>query len=170
MYRTPPGGQAVIIENGKVVTFQYQLKDADGTVLDSSEESAPLAYLHGAGNIIPGLETVFDGRTAGDEFSAVIEPEDAYGLRDEGLIGQVPRENLQGIDDLQVGMELEARTPEGLRVVQVVAMDDDHVTIDANHPLAGRTLHFHLTVTEVRDATAEELEHGHAHGPDGHGH
>jgi len=160
----------MIVEKDKVVSFNYTLKDEEGNLLDSSDGREALAYLHGAGNIIPGLEDALSGKSPGDDVTAVIEPAQAYGQRDDSLVGQVPRENLDGIDELKVGMQLEARTPEGPRVVHVVDVADDSVTIDANHPLAGKTLHFDLTVAEVRDATTEELEHRHPHGPGGHQH
>ena len=155
----------MIVEKDKVVSFNYSLKDADGTVLDSSDGSDALAYLHGAGNIIPGLETALEGKAVGDAVAVVVEPAQGYGERDESLVGQIPRENLEGIDDVQIGMQLEAHAPEGPRIVHVVSMDDASVTIDANHPLAGMTLHFDLTEAEVREAKTEEIEHGHTHGP-----
>ncbi len=160
----------MIVENEKVVSFDYTLTDSDGNVLDSSNEGKPLSYLHGAGNIIPGLESALTGKTAGDELQAVIAPEDAYGVRDESLVGAVPRENLSGIQNLQVGMHLEAQTPQGPRVVRITDVSDDTVTIDANHPLAGTTLHFDVTIKDVRESTSEEREHGHVHGPGGHEH
>jgi FKBP-type peptidyl-prolyl cis-trans isomerase SlyD len=160
----------VIVEKNKVVSFDYTLKDSDGNQLDSSMGRQPLTYLHGAGNILPGLEARLSDKTVGDTVLAVLEPEDAYGRRDEAQMAKVPRENLQGIENLAVGMELQAQTPGGPRIVRVADVDDESVTIDANHPLAGVTLHFDVTVTEVRDATAEEIEHGHAHGEGGHQH
>lgn len=160
----------MIVEKDKVVAFNYTLKDDEGNVLDSSEGRQALEYLHGASNIIPGLETALEGKSKGDEVAAVIEPADAYGERDDALVGQVPRDHLSGIEDLQIGMQLEAQTPEGPRVVYVLAMDDNSVTIDANHPLAGMRLHFDLTVAEIRDATDDEVAHGHAHGAGGHQH
>ncbi len=160
----------MVITKEKVVAFNYTLKDEDGNVLDSSEGTDALEYLHGADNIIPGLEAALDGKSVGDEVNAVITPDQAYGERRDELVEQVPREHLQEIPDLEVGTQLEANTPDGPRVVQVVAMDDDHVTVDANHPLAGMTLHFDVNVASVRDATAEEVEHGHPHDPDAHEH
>jgi FKBP-type peptidyl-prolyl cis-trans isomerase SlyD len=160
----------VIVAKDKVVSFEYTLKDSAGSVLESSEGGAPLAYLHGADNIIPALEDALDGKSAGDRLTAVIEPEDAYGLRDESLVSQVPRRQMSGIADLEVGLEIEAQTPDGPRIVCVTGIDEETVTIDANHPLAGETLHFDVAVVEVRSATIEELEHGHVHGPGGHHH
>jgi len=154
----------MIAEKDKVVVFAYTLKDDDGNVLDTSDGREPLPYLHGARNIIPGLEAALDGKAAGDQVTAVIAPEQAYGMLNEQLIDKIPRENLDGIENLEVGLQLEAQTPDGTRIVRVAEVGEETVTIDANHPLAGMTLHFDVTVTEVRDATADELEHGHVHG------
>ncbi len=151
----------MIAEKNKVVSFNYTLKDSDGNELDSSDEGEPLTYLHGAQNIIPGLEAAINEKAAGDSVTAVIAPEDAYGQRNEAQVSKVPRDKFEGIEGLQVGMALQAQTPDGARVVHVVGMDEESITIDANHPLAGVTLHFELTVTEVRDATEEEISHGH---------
>jgi FKBP-type peptidyl-prolyl cis-trans isomerase SlyD len=160
----------MIVEKDKVVSFDYTLKDPDGNQIDSSEGSAPLTYLHGAGNIIPGLEAALGEKSAGDKVSVVVPPEDGYGHRNDEQVAKVARENLGGIEDIAVGMQLQAQTPEGPRIVRVADMDAETVTIDANHPLAGVTLHFDVTVTEVRDATQEEIDHGHAHGAGGHQH
>ncbi|MDH3640273.1 MAG: peptidylprolyl isomerase [Gammaproteobacteria bacterium] len=160
----------MIVAKDKIVSFDYTLKDSEGIVLDSSEGREPLAYLHGADNIIPGLEDALSGKSSGDQVSAVIEPENAYGPRDDALVGKVPKENLEGVEDIQIGLQLQVQTPSGSKVVHVTHIDEETVTIDANHPLAGVTLHFDVTVTEVRDATAEEVEHGHAHGPGGEHH
>lgn len=159
----------MIVEQGKVVSIDYTLKNATGEVLDSSEGSQPLAYLHGASNIIPGLESALDGKSAGDQLTAVIEPDQAYGHREESLVGKVARSNLEGIGEISVGMQLQAQTPEGPRIVVVTDVDEESIVIDANHPLAGETLHFEVTVKDIRDATNEEVEHGHAHTP-GHPH
>lgn len=157
----------MIAEQGKVVSIDYTLKNSDGQILDTSEGREPLAYLHGAGNIIPGLESALEGKSAGDQVTAVIEPEQAYGLRDNNQVGKVARSDLQGVGDISVGTQLQAQTPEGPRIVVVTDMDEESVTIDANHPLAGETLHFDVTVSDVREATTAEVEHGHAHQPDG---
>ena len=157
----------MIAEKDKVVSIDYTLKDPESQVLDSSEGREPLAYLHGAGNIIPGLEAAIDGKSKGDTVSAVIAPEEAYGQRDDALVGKVAKADLEGIPGIAIGSQLQADTPEGPRIVTVVAMDDESVTIDANHPLAGVTLHFDVTVAEIREATPEELEHGHPHGDGG---
>jgi len=155
----------MVIEQGKVVSIDYTLKNSEGQVLDTSDGREPLPYLHGAGNIIPGLEAALEGKSTGDQVNAVIEPEHAYGLRDENQIGKVARSDLAGVGEIAVGTQLQAQTPEGPRVVVVTDMDDETVTIDANHPLAGETLHFDVTVSDVRDATPEEVKHGHVHAP-----
>lgn len=148
----------MIVENDKVVAIQYALKNPDGELLDSSEGGDPLKYLHGAGNIIPGLEAGLNGKAAGDELSVVIAPEDGYGAHDASRVAQVPKEHLGPIEGLAVGVELQAQTPSGPLVVRVVEIDDDTVTVDANHPLAGVALHFDVTVVDIRDATPEEIE------------
>lgn len=157
----------MIAEQGKVVSIDYTLKNSEGQVLDTSEGREPLAYLHGAGNIIPGLESALEGKSAGDQVTAVIEPAQGYGHRDESQVGKVARGDLQGVGDISVGTQLQAQTPEGPRIVVITDMDEESVTIDANHPLAGETLHFDVTVSGIRDATTAEIEHGHAHRPDG---
>lgn len=154
-----------------VVSIDYTLTDADGgAVLDTSHGGEPLGYLHGAGNIIPGLEQAMEGRTVGDAFRATVPPELGYGRRRDDLIDTVDRGAFAGVTDIKPGMQFQANTPQGPRVVTVVAADDRGVTVDANHELAGRTLVFDIKVVAVRDATAEEKAHGHAHGPGGHHH
>ena len=158
------------IAHEKVVSIHYTLTNKDGTVLDSSSGSDPLAYLHGFGNIIPGLENALEGKATGDKLSVTVEPEQGYGARDERLVQAVPRSAFKGVEELSPGMQFQAQGPQGTRLVVVTQVADDEVTVDANHPLAGQTLHFDVEVSEVRDATAEELEHGHVHGPGGHHH
>ncbi len=158
------------ISQQKVVTISYTLKDDDGQVLDTSEGREPLVYLHGANNIIPGLESALDGKGAGDTLSVRIAPEQAYGLRDDNMQQDVPRE-MFGDMDVKVGAQYHAAGPDGQPVVvTVIATDDESVTVDGNHPLAGQHLNFDVTVLEVRDASEEEVSHGHAHGPGGHQH
>src|SRR6476469_219100 len=151
----------------KAVTFHYSLRDDDGTVLDSSDGKQPLTYLHGEGNIVPGLEKALEGKQAGDEVKATVSPAEGYGTRDEANIQNVPRRKLPE-GKLQPGMRLQLRTPQGPIIATVVAISGDYVNLDGNHPLAAKTLHFEVKVVDVRDATAEELEHGHVHGPGGH--
>lgn len=157
------------ISKHKVVTMDYTLSDDNGTVIDSSRESEPLSYIQGTGNIIPGLETALEGKAAGDKVNVSIDPADGYGERDESLLQVVPR-NLFNVDSVEVGMFFETQSQAGAQVVTVVGVTDEEVTVDANHPLAGKTLNFDVDVVEVRDASEEELEHGHVHGPGGHEH
>jgi len=155
------------IEKNKVVSFDYTLTDSDHEVLDTSTGDSPLAYLHGNGHIVPGLEKAMEGRSAGDSFSVSLPPEEGYGIRDESKVGEAPLSAFAKVPDLAPGMQFEAQGPHGLEMVTVISIGDENVTLDGNHPLAGETLNFEVTVREVRDATAEELEHGHAHGPGG---
>jgi FKBP-type peptidyl-prolyl cis-trans isomerase SlyD len=160
----------VQIEKNRVVTLNYTLRDEQGAVLDTSTGRAPLSYLHGKGNIIPGLEEALAGKAAGDKLDVTVAPERAYGPRDERLVQIVPRARFGEVAGLQPGMKVRANGPQGPRVVTVVRIDRDFVTVDGNHPLAGRTLHFSVEVAEVRKATHEEVSHGHVHGPHGHAH
>ncbi|MEX0701619.1 MAG: peptidylprolyl isomerase [Planctomycetales bacterium] len=154
----------------KVVLIDYTLTDDEGNVLDSSEEDGPLAYLHGADNIIPGLEQALEGKTAGDEFRVTLAAADAYGDHDPELVQSVPRAQFPRDMDPEIGDQLQAETPEGPRIVTIVKVDPGEITVDANHPLAGVPLNFAVKIVEVRDATREELDHGHVHGPGGHHH
>jgi FKBP-type peptidyl-prolyl cis-trans isomerase SlyD len=158
------------IEKDKVVSIDYTLTGDNGKVLDSSQGREPLAYLHGAGNIIPGLETALEGKNEGDQLNVQIPPDQAYGPRDERMVQPVPRTAFQGVADIQPGMQFQAQTNAGPRLITVVAVGGDQVTIDANHPLAGATLNFDVTVRNVRDATDQEKSHGHVHGAGGHQH
>ncbi len=158
------------IAEDTVVSIHYTLKNGEGTVLDASGGGAPLAYLHGAGNIIPGLESALEGKQTGDKLSVTVEPEKGYGERDERLVQAVPRSAFKDVKELAPGMQFQAQGPQGTRLVVVTQVATDVVTVDANHPLAGQTLHFEVEVAEVREATREELEHGHVHGPGGHHH
>ena len=158
------------IGKNKVVSLDYTLTNPQGEVLDTSKGGEPLSYLHGVGGIIPGLESALDGKAQGEELTAVVPPEQAYGPRRPDLIEAVPRRAFQGVAEIKPGMEFQANTPQGPRRVVVTAADEQTVTVDANHPLAGVTLHFDVKVVGVRDATPEELAHGHVHGPGGHHH
>jgi len=158
-----------IVED-KVVLIHYTLKDDAGTVIDSSSGGEPLAYIHGQGNIIPGLESALEGKKAGDKLDVSVAPADGYGVHDERLIQRVPRRSF-GSANPQPGMQFHAQSSDGqTRVVTVTQIVGDMVTVDGNHPLAGKNLHFSVEITEVRDATEEELEHGHVHGAGGHHH
>jgi len=154
------------IARDAVVMIHYTLKNDAGEVLDSSSGHDPLAYLQGHGSIIPGLEAALEGKVAGDKVQATIAPENAYGMKEPGLVQQVPRRAFQG--EVRAGMQFTAQTEAGPRTVVVTRVQGDMVTVDGNHPLAGETLHFDVEVTEVRVATEEELAHGHVHGAGGH--
>jgi FKBP-type peptidyl-prolyl cis-trans isomerase SlyD len=158
------------IAKHSVVTIDYTLTSPDGKVLDTSSGKQPLTYLHGVGGIIPGLEAALEGKTAGDSVNAVISPEQAYGNKDPQMVQAVPRAAFKGVADIQPGMQFQAQSPQGPRVVTVVSANDNEVTVDANHPLAGMQLTFDVTVKDVRAATADEISHGHVHGPGGHHH
>jgi FKBP-type peptidyl-prolyl cis-trans isomerase SlyD len=158
------------IAQDSVVTIHYTLKDDDGEVIDSSPGGEPLAYIHGHGNLVSGLERELAGKSAGDKLSVKIAPADGYGEYEKGLVQQIPRRNLQGIAHLKIGMQLEAQTPQGPRAVTVTRMTGDLVTVDGNHPLAGKNLNFDIEIADVRAATEEELSHGHVHGAGGHHH
>lgn len=158
------------IAQNSVVTIHYTLKDDAGEVIDSSREGDPIAYLHGHGNLVPGLERELEGKNTGDKVVVSVTPEHGYGEYDKKLVQQVPRRALQGVPNVKVGMRLQAQTPQGPRAVVVTRLVGDMVTIDGNHPLAGKNLNFDVEITDVRDATGEELEHGHVHGAGGHHH
>jgi FKBP-type peptidyl-prolyl cis-trans isomerase SlyD len=163
-------GIVMQIEKNKVATIEYTLKNNDGEVLDTSEGNEPMVYIHGIGNLIPGLEEVLEGKGQGDETQVSIPPEKAYGVPNPELVQVVERNVFQGVDDLQVGMQFQAQSDDGTQVIWITDLEGDNVTIDGNHPLAGETLNFDVKVVDVRDASAEELEHGHVHGPGGHDH
>jgi FKBP-type peptidyl-prolyl cis-trans isomerase SlyD len=160
----------VHIEKNRVVTLHYTLRDERGNVIESSNGRAPLSYLHGKGNIIPGLEQALAGKAAGDKVEVTVTPEQGYGPRDERLVQVVPRNRIGGGEGLAAGMQVRSSGPQGPRLVTVVKVERDFVTVDGNHPLAGRTLRFSVEVEEVRKATHEEVSHGHVHGPGGHRH
>ncbi len=151
------------IAKNAVVAIDYTLRDTDGEVIDASPEGQPLQYLHGAGNIIPGLEKALEGKAAGDDLDVSIPPAEAYGERDERLQQDVPKSMFEGVEDIQAGMRFQAQTQSGPQVVTVAAVSGDQVTVDANHPLAGQTLNFKVKVSDVRAASDEEIEHGHVH-------
>ncbi|HIG66732.1 MAG TPA: peptidylprolyl isomerase [Porticoccaceae bacterium] len=159
------------IKNNSAVSFHYTLTDDDGQRLDSSAGKEPLAYLHGSGNIIPGLENALEGKNVGDSMVVAVTAAEGYGEVQPDLIQEVPRESFQGVDDIEVGMQFEAQTGNGDSVpVTVKTVTDEFVTVDGNHPLAGNNLNFDVSIESVRDATQEELNHGHVHGPGGHDH
>lgn len=158
------------IAKDSVVAIDYTLTNSEGEVIDSSEGGEPMHYLHGAQNIIAGLEAELEGKTAGDELSVDVKSEQAYGKRIEELVQEVPKDAFGELGDIEVGMRFQAETEQGPVPVMVTGLTDTTVTVDGNHPLAGQDLHFEVTIKEVREASAEELEHGHVHGPGGHQH
>ena len=154
----------LMIGKHSVVSIHYTLRDAEGEVMDSSEGKEPLAYLHGENNLIPGLENELQGKTAGAKFETVIEPGDAYGEISDEFIQTISKDMFQGVDAIEAGMTFMAQGEgDQQRQVRVVEVEGDDVTIDANHPMAGKTLHFDVEVIEVREATSQEVEHGHVH-------
>jgi FKBP-type peptidyl-prolyl cis-trans isomerase SlyD len=157
------------IQNNSVVSFHYTVSDEDGVKLDSSEGKDPLTYLHGARNIIPGLEAALAGKQEGDDLNVTIPPEEAYGEHLDQLVESVPMSAFQGAD-VHIGMRFEAQSDQGPISVVVTHVEGDTVTVDGNHPLAGKSLNFDVSVQSIREASAEEIEHGHVHGQGGHDH
>ena len=158
------------IENNKVVGIEYTLKDKDGEVVDTNAGSGePLYFIQGLGTIVPGLERAMNGKAVGESFDVEVKAVDGYGELDPTRTRRVPR-SVVGDMDVKVGMMLQATGPEGASVVTVAEVTDTEIVIDGNHPMAGKDLFFSIRVSEIRDATEEELAHGHAHGPDGHHH
>lgn len=157
------------IADNHVVTIHYSVKTTDGDIIDSSENAEPLAFIQGSNFMIVGVEEALYDRKAGDKFELEVPPEKAYGERQEQLIQEVPVSMFEGMD-VDVGMSFRATTDQGEQSVMIVDKDDEHVTVDGNHPLSGMTLVFDVTIEDVRDATADELSHGHVHGAGGCGH
>ena len=153
-----------------VVSLAYQVRTEDGVLVDESPVSAPLDYLHGHGSLISGLETALEGHEVGDKFDVAVGANDAYGQYDENLVQRVPKDVFMGVDELQVGMRFLAETDQGPVPVEITAVEDDHVVVDGNHMLAGQNLKFNVEVVAIREATEEELAHGHVHGAHDHHH
>lgn len=151
-----------------VVSIHYTLTNAAGEVLDSATAGEPLVYLHGSGQIVAGLEEALEGKAAGDKLKVAVPAEKAYGPRATALVQQVPKRAFQGVGEIRAGMRFSAETRQGPRQVLVTRVVGDMVTIDGNHPLAGEALNFDVEIAAVRAASAEELSHGHVHGPGGH--
>lgn len=158
------------ISQNDVVSIHYTLKDDADKVLDSSAGGEPLAYLHGHGNLIPGLERALTGHEVGDRLQVSVPAAEGYGEYDRTLVQRVPRRTLKGIANLRVGMRLQTGPEHGQRAVTVTHIAGDMVTLDGNHPLAGQNLNFEIEITAVRTASEEELAHGHVHGAGGHHH
>jgi FKBP-type peptidyl-prolyl cis-trans isomerase SlyD len=161
----------MLIAANKAVSIDYTLTNDAGEVIDSSEGAAPLVYLHGASNIIRGLEKALEGKKVGDELSVSVEPEEAYGEFSAELVATLNRSMFEGVDELEVGMQFHASAPDGgMQIVTIRELDGDDVIVDGNHPLAGQRLNFKVKVVDIRDASAEEVAHGHVHGEGGHHH
>ena len=159
------------IAKDKVISIDYTLKDDDGNVLDTSEGRAPLQYLQGHSNIIIGLEEALEGKNVGENVLVSIPPEKGYGTHNPNLVQKVPKTAFPDPENIEAGTQFRVNNPEaGLMIVKVVEVETETVTIDGNHELAGQTLHFTVDVREVRDATDDEIAHGHVHGPGGHQH
>jgi FKBP-type peptidyl-prolyl cis-trans isomerase SlyD len=157
----------MLIADKKVASFHYTLSNERGEQIESSRERQPMTYLHGARNIIPGLEQALTGKAAGEQFQVTIAPADAYGERRSDRLQRIPAKHFRDAKHLQPGQMVTIQTRQGPLQATVVKVGRFNVDIDTNHPLAGQTLTFDVEVTEVRDATKEEISHGHAHGPGG---
>lgn len=151
------------IEDNKVVEIHYTLTNDEGETLDTSDGREPLAFLQGAGNIIKGLEAALTGKSIGDKFDVTIEPADGYGEHQKEAVQQVPIAAFEGIENLEAGLRLQAQTDRGPIPVTITAVDETTVTVDANHELAGVRLHFAVSIEAIRDASEEEVSHGHVH-------
>jgi len=155
---------ALLIGENSVVAMHYKLTDGDDITIDSSEGSEPLTYLHGSGNVIPGLEKALVGKAEGDNLQVEVAPAEGYGEILPELIQSIEKSSFQGVEKIEVGMSFEATGPDGsMQRVEVKEIEGDMITIDANHPLAGITLKFDVTIVSIREATEQELEHGHVH-------
>ena len=158
----------MLIAANKAVSIDYTLTNDAGEVIDSSAGGAPLVYLQGAGNIIPGLEKALDGKSVGDELTVAVEPEDAYGEYAAELVSTLSRSMFEGVDELEVGMQFHASAPDGqMQIVTIRDLDGDDVTVDGNHPLAGQRLTFQVKIVDIRDASVVDIVHGHVHGVGG---
>ncbi len=154
----------MLVSDKMVVGIHYTLTDTDGNVLDGSNQSEPLVYLHGAGNIVVGLEKALMGKSVGDQVTVRVEPEEGYGTIDGKLIKTVDRSVFRGVEDIQVGMSFQAQTADGsVEPIKITAVEGDQITIDSNHPLAGIVLNFEVEVISIREATSIEIDHRHAH-------
>lgn len=158
------------IEKDKVVTFHYTLSEHEGDVIENNRDGDPMAYLHGHANLLPALEKTLAGKQASDQLSVTLTPDQAYGHRKPDSVSRVPIKHLLTKGKLKPGMLVAVNTKQGRKDATVVKVGKFNVDIDNNHPLAGKTLVFDIEIAEVRDATAEELAHGHSHGVGGHHH
>lgn len=157
------------LTKNKVASVAYTLTNAEGQVIDQASKESPMVFIHGVGGMIPGFEKELEGKSVGDSFSLVVQPADAYGELNDALTEDVPREMFEGIPDekLVAGAQFQASTDVGVEVITIVGVDGDTIKIYGNHPLAGETLHFEVEILDIRDATEEELAHGHVHATGG---
>ncbi len=158
------------VTKNTVVSIDYTLRNKEGEVLDTSSGRTPLVYLHGVGQLIPGLENELEGKEKGSSLNVVIAPADAYGERHDSLYHVVPKSGFTGDEEMHVGMQVQLETDNGPAIAVISNIEGEEVTLDLNHPLAGVELHFDVDVVELREATADEISHGHVHGPGGHHH
>ena len=160
-----------MIKKGSVVNLNYVLTNEEGSVMDQSSEDQPFFYLHGFGNIIPGLENGLEGLSVGTKKDIQVQPNDGYGTRNDDLIMKVPKTQFPSDVEIEVGMQFQSQNQNGQPVVfEVIELSDSEITVDGNHPMAGKTLNFNIEVLTIREATKDELKHGHVHGPGGHHH
>jgi FKBP-type peptidyl-prolyl cis-trans isomerase SlyD len=164
---TIKGAFSMKIAKDKVVSINYKLKDEDGSVIDSTDEGSPLLYIQGYQNIIPGLERELEGKTKGDAFNISVSAIDGYGELNPNLIQFLPKTRFPETEQLQIGMQFQADSQEGTMILTILEITSKEVKVDGNHPLAGKELHFEIEVLELREASNEELQHGHVHGPGG---
>ena len=158
------------IAENTVADIHYAVSDSEGTLIDSSYDHNPLSVIHGTGYLIPGLESALTDHVAGDKFDVEVDADNAYGQRDDNFVQTVPKEMFENIEDINIGTQLRATTDDGEQTVIVVDVNDDSITVDGNHPLSGIDLKFEVEIMEVRDATEDELAHGHVHAEGGCGH
>jgi FKBP-type peptidyl-prolyl cis-trans isomerase SlyD len=158
------------VENQKVIGIEYTLKDSKGEILDSNAGQERLYFVQGLGNIVPGLEKAMLGKSLGDTFEVEVKAAEGYGMQDASLIRRVPRAKMKSLGDVKVGAMLQSRGPEGEQIFTVTEVTDTEVVLDGNHPMAGQDLFFTIRVDEIRDATKEELDHGHVHSEGDHHH
>ncbi len=163
-------GDVMKVAKDLVVSLAYQVRTEDGVLVDESPASAPMDYLHGRGSLISGLEKALEGRSVGENFDVEVASDDAYGQYDDNLVQRVPKDVFMGVDELEVGMRFLADTDMGPVPVEITGIEGDEVIVDGNHMLAGQNLKFNVEIMAIREATEEEIAHGHVHGAGGHDH
>lgn len=156
--------QLTTVKRDRVISLDFVLMNEQGEVMDRSEDGGPLEYLHGANDVIPGLEKALEGRKLGEEIKVVIPPAEAYGEYEVSLVDEVSRDQFPGIDEIEPGMQFQTQMDDGApMIIHVTAVDDEKVVVDGNHPLAGMTLVFEVKIAAIRQACDDEIEHGHVH-------